>query len=78
MDNTSIKFKKIFALLLLAMGLIVANAAEAVEANGPRGYLANKGLSVSDNSSTKVYDPNLIAKSNDNLLAPFDASGRHG
>ena len=65
MDNTSIKFKKIFALLLLAMGLIVANAAEAVEANGPREYLANKGLSVSDNFSTKVYDPNLIAKSND-------------
>ena len=29
-----------------------------------RGDLANKGLAVSDNSSTKAYDPNLIAKSN--------------
>jgi hypothetical protein len=31
MDDTLMKFKKMFALLLLAMGLIVANAAEALK-----------------------------------------------
>ena len=31
MDDTSMKFKRMFALLLLAMGLVVANVAEAVK-----------------------------------------------
>jgi hypothetical protein len=35
------KFKRMFALLLLAMGLIVANAAEAVV--GDNGPIGNKG-----------------------------------
>ena len=41
------KFKRLFALLLLAMGLIVANAAEAVGAVGPtgkKGPTGDKGL----------------------------------
>ena len=37
------KFKRLFALLLLAMGLIVANAAEAVGAVGPQGPTGKKG-----------------------------------
>ena len=48
MDDTSMKFKRLFALLLLAMGLIVANAAEAVVGDkgpvGDKGLPGNKGL----------------------------------
>ena len=43
MDDILMKFKRMFALLLLAMGLIVANAAEAVGAVGPQGPTGKKG-----------------------------------
>ena len=48
-------------MVFLSLVLIVAHAGEA---EGPTGDIPNKGLAVSDNSSTKAYDPNLIAKSN--------------
>ena len=54
-------FKRLSALVFLSLVLIVAHAGEA---EGPTGDIPNKGLAVSDNSSTKAYDPNLIAKSN--------------
>lgn len=54
-------FKRLSALVFLSLVLIVAHAGET---EGPTGDIPNKGLAVSDNSSTKAYDPNLIAKSN--------------
>ena len=42
-------------MVFLSLVLIVANAGEA---EGPTGDIPNKGLAVSDNSSTKAYDPN--------------------
>ena len=43
---------------------VVTHSEEAEASIGSRGDLPNKELAFSDNSSTKAYDPNLVAKSN--------------
>ena len=43
---------------------VVTHSEDAEASIGSRGDLPNKELAFSDNSSTKAYDPNLVAKSN--------------
>jgi hypothetical protein len=43
MDDTSMKFKRIFGLLMMAMGLNFANAAEAMGAEGSTGKKGPRG-----------------------------------
>jgi hypothetical protein len=53
MDDTLMKFKRMFALLLLAMGLIVANAVEvsATTMNYQDGWLAKTTYPISIGST---------------------------